>query len=65
LEAAAVVAAIERFARDTAPARRSTQPAAGGWLLAARVEAVSRAPRRAGGSADWDPWNGRARNRAN
>jgi hypothetical protein len=41
LEAAAIVAALERFARDTAPP--PAPPAtAGGWLRAARLEAVGR-----------------------
>jgi hypothetical protein len=43
-EAAAVVAALERFARD--PAAPASAPAAStsGWLRAARIEAVSRDP---------------------
>jgi hypothetical protein len=40
LEAAAIVAALERFARDTAPP--PARPAAAGWLRAARLEAVGR-----------------------
>jgi hypothetical protein len=47
-EAAAIVAALERFVRDTAaPARsapRIAPPAGGGWLRAARAEAVHREP---------------------
>ena len=43
-EAAAVVAALERFMRDTAPT--PTPPAArlSAWLETARLEAVERAP---------------------
>ncbi len=58
LEAAAIVAAIERFARDTAQAPPRTPAVSGGWLRAARAEAVSRTPRRSAGSADWHPWIG-------
>jgi hypothetical protein len=51
-EAAAIVAALERFMRDTAPAR--TEPSAGAdrWQRAAMLEAVSREP----GAASPDPW---------
>jgi hypothetical protein len=45
-EAAAIVAAIERFERETAPApvpAPSAAPAVSGWLRAARLEAVARA----------------------
>jgi hypothetical protein len=54
-EAAAIVAAIECFERDTAASARSPQQAAGGWLHAARAEAVGRAPGRPAASDDWDP----------
>jgi hypothetical protein len=60
-EAAAIVAALERFARDTAPSMLPSQGAAGGWLRAARLEAVGRAPGRAGERPDWHPWRERAR----
>jgi hypothetical protein len=53
LEAAAIVAAIECFARDTAPAAPRQAPAGGGWLAAARAEGVARAPGRAGGAGGW------------
>jgi hypothetical protein len=43
-EAAAVVAALERFMRDTAPIPAPPAPRLSGWLEAARVEAVERAP---------------------
>jgi hypothetical protein len=65
LEAAAIVAAIECFARDTAPAPAKAAAAGGGWLAAARAEAVARAPRRAGRSGDWRAWNGRSQPRPN
>ena len=43
-EAAAVVAALERFMRDTAPTPAPPAPRLSGWLEAARLEAVERAP---------------------
>ena len=43
-EAAAIVAALERFRRDTAAAPPRQLPALGGWLRAARLEAVRSAP---------------------
>ena len=40
-EAAAIVAALERFMRDTAPVPAPPSPATcSGWLRAARLEAV-------------------------
>src|SRR3954468_21483442 len=48
-EAAAVIAAVERFLRDTAPPPAPAPPPASGWVGAARREAVDRLP------AD-DPW---------
>jgi hypothetical protein len=57
LEAAAIVAAIDRFARDSAPPPRpATRPPAGGWLRAARTEAVGRLPGPGAASTDWHPW---------
>ena len=44
-EAAAVVAALERFLRETAPAPAPPQPQANPWQQAALNEGVSRAPR--------------------
>jgi len=41
-EAAAVVAALERFLRDTAPAVAPAPAPVSGWLRAARREAVER-----------------------
>jgi hypothetical protein len=46
-EAAAVVAALERFMRETAPTPAPAPPPVSGWLQAARVEAVEREPLRA------------------
>jgi hypothetical protein len=43
-EAAAIVAAVERFIRATAPARAHGPAAEDGWRRAALLEAVSRAP---------------------
>jgi hypothetical protein len=43
-EAAAVVAALEQFLRDTTPAVAPAPPPVSGWLRAARREAVEREP---------------------
>jgi hypothetical protein len=43
-EAAAVVAAIEQFMRDTAPTAAPVEPAPDAWLRAARLEAVGHDP---------------------
>ncbi len=43
-EAAAVVAALERFMRDTAPPPAPAQPPRNAWLQAALSEGVQRAP---------------------
>jgi hypothetical protein len=45
-EAAAVMAAVEQFLRDTAPPAAPAAPAIGGWLRAARLEAIDRDPGR-------------------
>jgi hypothetical protein len=45
-EAAAVVAALERFMRETAPMPAPAPPPVSGWVQAARLEAVERAPGR-------------------
>ncbi len=51
-EAAAIVAALERFMRDTAPPKASTAPAVDPWLSAAMLEGVARQ-----GTVDEpDPW---------
>ena len=43
-EAAAVIAAVEQFMRDTAPAVAPAEEPVSGWLRAARLEAVERDP---------------------
>jgi hypothetical protein len=48
-EAAAVVAALERFMRETAPTSAPATAPVSGWVRAARLEAVERAPGR-------EPW---------
>ncbi len=47
-EAAAVIAAVERFLRDHAPPPAPPEPPSG-WLQAARLEQVEREP-------DLHPW---------
>jgi hypothetical protein len=48
-EAAAVIAAVEQFLRDTLPPAAPAEPAPDPWLHAARLEAV-------GLPADAPPW---------
>jgi hypothetical protein len=48
-EAAAIVAAIEQFTRDTAPPPGAPAPPGDPWLRAARLEAV-------GADPDAPPW---------
>jgi hypothetical protein len=43
-EAAAVMAAVEQFLRDTAPPPADNEPEPSPWLQAARREAVDRQP---------------------
>jgi hypothetical protein len=43
-EAAAIVAALERFMRETAPTRAPEQERTSAWLRAARLEGVEREP---------------------
>jgi len=45
-EAAAVVAAVERFLRDTAPPPAPAEAPPNPWVRAARLEAVDRHPDR-------------------
>jgi hypothetical protein len=45
-EAAAVIAAIEQFLRDTTQAAPRADERPSGWLRAARLEAVDRDPER-------------------
>jgi hypothetical protein len=47
-EAAAVLAAIEQFLRDTAPPPAPAEPRPSPWVEAARREAVDLAPLRSG-----------------
>jgi hypothetical protein len=47
-EAAAVVAAVERFMRETAPPPAPPEPRRNAWQQAGLSEGVARAPR--------DPW---------
>jgi hypothetical protein len=51
-EAAAIVAALERFMRDTAPAPAAGATGPDPWQRAAILEAVSRDP----GADTTDPW---------
>jgi hypothetical protein len=48
-EAAALMAAVEQFLRDTAPPPAPAEPAPSPWIRTARLEAVDRDPPR-------DPW---------
>jgi hypothetical protein len=48
-EAAAVIAAIEQFLRDTAPPRAEKDVAPSPWVATARLEGVQRDPAR-------EPW---------
>ena len=48
-EAAAVVSALERFMRETAPTPAPAPSPVSGWVQAARLEAVEREP----GHAPW------------
>ena len=50
-EAAAVVAALERFMRETAPVRAAPSPQRNPWQAAALREGVSQAPSE---PAPWD-----------
>ena len=47
-EAAAVMAAVEQFMRDTAPPPAPADTGRSPWLRAARLEAVDREPERLG-----------------
>ena len=55
-EAAAIVAALERFMRETAPPLADAPQRQSAWLRAARLEAIGREPT---GLTPWDdghPW---------
>ena len=55
-EAAAVVAAIEQFLRDTAPPVAPPREGLGGWARAARLEGVGREPDAPSAWGDPHPW---------
>jgi len=55
-EAAAAVAAVEQFLRDTLPPAAPAEPAGEPWLRAARLEAVGREPEGIGPWGDPHPW---------
>jgi hypothetical protein len=55
-EAAAVVAALERFMRDTAPPPAPPAPARNPWQRAALFESTGREPERPGPWGDPHPW---------
>ena len=55
-EAAAVVAALERFLRDTAPPPAPPSPARNPWKRAALYEAVRREPDAPSPWGDPHPW---------
>jgi hypothetical protein len=55
-EAAAVVAAIEQFLRDTTPPAAPADPAPPGWARAARLEAVGYEPELPFSWGDPLPW---------
>jgi hypothetical protein len=55
-EAAAVVAALERFMRDTAPRPAPAAPRRGAWQRAALLEATHREPDEPNPWGDPIPW---------
>jgi len=55
-EAAAVVAAIERFLRETAPPAAAPAPRQNPWLRAALLEATGREPDAPSPWGDPHPW---------
>lgn len=55
-EAAAVIAAVERFMRDTAPPPAPARAPRNPWLRTARLESVSRAGRATAAWGDAQPW---------
>jgi cell division protein FtsN len=56
-EAAAVVAALERFMRDTAPPPAANEPKRlRGWQRAALLDAVDRRPHGLSPWGDAEPW---------
>ena len=55
-EAAAVVAALERFMRETAPTRSAVEPRMNPWQRAALLEGVGREPDEPTAWGDPNPW---------
>jgi hypothetical protein len=55
-EAAAVIAAVERFLRDTAPVPAPTAPRPNAWHRAALLEGVGREPDALTPWGDGHPW---------
>lgn len=55
-EAAAVVAAVERFLRDTVPPAAPEAPRQNAWLRAALMEGVGREPDEPSPWGDPHPW---------
>jgi hypothetical protein len=55
-EAAAVVAALERFMRDTAPPPAPSEPRRNPWQRAAMLEATNREPDEPSAWGDPVPW---------
>lgn len=55
-EAAAIVAALERFMRDTAPVLAASGPAIDRWRRAALMEGVGREPEASAPWGETDPW---------
>jgi hypothetical protein len=55
-EAAAVIAAVEQFLRDTAPPRAAAPPPQNPWLRAALLEQTGREPDSPTPWGDPHPW---------
>ena len=55
-EAAAVVAALERFMRETAPVAVAVEPAVDAWTRTALLEGVSREDEMPAAWGDPHPW---------
>ena len=55
-EAAAVIAAVEQFLRDTAPALAPPEPVRDAWTRAALLEGVGREPDAPSPWGDPHPW---------
>jgi hypothetical protein len=55
-EAAAVMAAVEQFLRDTAPPPAPVPARPSGWVRAARLEAIGREPDEPSPWGDPHPW---------